>query len=285
MMNRACLMGAEIAFRLNLVHGRCVGLHTGRGGREILAGLVPRSAASSQAWLPPATRAGSRADSPCVKRFATSALSPARSWLPGAAHPHCPLALPAQSATSARLAVGLAGRPEDGASIGVDPGDLSASFRFGRGSPRPGSARPAHARAHPRRTGPAAKRAKKDHRRMVTLHFSLKEALYKAIDPLLGRHVGFHEASLTTRSDGSARSRSPCPRTTAHSPPLASGPRSRLTSSPPHGCNEPRRFPGRKLAIFTNSCSPRSPPCSEGKAGLTETNPSPLTSALCSCGE
>ncbi len=45
----------------------------------------------------------------------------------------------------------------------------------------------------------------KDHRRIVTLHFSLKEALYKAIDPLVGRHVGFHEASLTTLSDGSAQ--------------------------------------------------------------------------------
>jgi 4'-phosphopantetheinyl transferase EntD len=36
------------------------------------------------------------------------------------------------------------------------------------------------------------------------LHFSLKEALYKALDPLVGRHVGFQEASLTLLPDGSA---------------------------------------------------------------------------------
>jgi 4'-phosphopantetheinyl transferase EntD len=41
-------------------------------------------------------------------------------------------------------------------------------------------------------------------RRTVVLHFSLKEALYKAIDPLVGRHVAFHEASMTPLPDGSA---------------------------------------------------------------------------------
>ena len=74
----------------------------------------------------------------------------------------------------------------------------------------------------------------KDHRRMVTLHFSLKEALYKAINPLVGRHVAFHEASLTTLSDGSAQIAFACPGRGRFSA-AGFGPRLRLTFSPPHG--------------------------------------------------
>ncbi len=40
---------------------------------------------------------------------------------------------------------------------------------------------------------------------MVLLHFSLKESLYKAISPLVTRHVAFHEASMTPLPDGTAR--------------------------------------------------------------------------------
>jgi 4'-phosphopantetheinyl transferase EntD len=39
------------------------------------------------------------------------------------------------------------------------------------------------------------------------LHFSLKEALYKAIDPLVNRHVAFHEASMTPFPDGTVQIR------------------------------------------------------------------------------
>lgn len=40
-------------------------------------------------------------------------------------------------------------------------------------------------------------------RREIILHFSIKEALYKAINPLIGRYVSFQEASVLPRSDGS----------------------------------------------------------------------------------
>jgi len=40
-------------------------------------------------------------------------------------------------------------------------------------------------------------------RREVILHFSLKEALYKAINPIIGRYVSFQEASVLPRPDGS----------------------------------------------------------------------------------
>ena len=37
----------------------------------------------------------------------------------------------------------------------------------------------------------------------VLLAFSLKEAAYKAMDPLLGRSVGWHEVEVRPRADGS----------------------------------------------------------------------------------
>lgn len=40
-------------------------------------------------------------------------------------------------------------------------------------------------------------------RREIILHFSLKEAMYKAINPLIGRYVSFQEASVLPRCDGS----------------------------------------------------------------------------------
>jgi enterobactin synthetase component D len=41
----------------------------------------------------------------------------------------------------------------------------------------------------------------------VMLRFSLKEAIYKAIDPVLRRHVGFGEVRVTPRDDGTAEVR------------------------------------------------------------------------------
>jgi enterobactin synthetase component D len=40
-------------------------------------------------------------------------------------------------------------------------------------------------------------------RREIVLHFSIKEALYKAINPLIGRYVSFQEATVIPHSDGS----------------------------------------------------------------------------------
>ena len=41
--------------------------------------------------------------------------------------------------------------------------------------------------------------------RDVTLHFAIKEANYKAIDPIVRRYVGFTEVELEIRSDGGCR--------------------------------------------------------------------------------
>jgi 4'-phosphopantetheinyl transferase EntD len=39
--------------------------------------------------------------------------------------------------------------------------------------------------------------------REVTLHFAIKEAIYKAIDPIVRRYVGFTEVELAIAADGS----------------------------------------------------------------------------------
>jgi 4'-phosphopantetheinyl transferase EntD len=43
-----------------------------------------------------------------------------------------------------------------------------------------------------------------DRAREVLLRFSLKEAIYKALDPFVKRYVGFKEVSVSPRPDGSA---------------------------------------------------------------------------------
>jgi len=102
------------------------------------------------------------------------------------------------------LAVGLAAPREGGASIGVDLENCPPAFA---------SAEEARTRARPDiRTRVLTEDelarleqvSEEVRGRMVTLHFSLKEALYKAIDPLVRRHVAFHEASLTPLPDGTA---------------------------------------------------------------------------------
>lgn len=41
--------------------------------------------------------------------------------------------------------------------------------------------------------------------RVVTLHFSIKEAIYKAIDPFVQRYVGFHEVEVEPLVGGTVR--------------------------------------------------------------------------------
>ena len=42
-----------------------------------------------------------------------------------------------------------------------------------------------------------------DRGRAVTLRFAIKEAIYKAVDPIVNRYVGFTEVELEVRTDGS----------------------------------------------------------------------------------
>ena len=50
-----------------------------------------------------------------------------------------------------------------------------------------------------------AHEAPDERQRSVLLRFSAKESIYKAVDPFVKRYVGFKEAYVAPRSDGSAR--------------------------------------------------------------------------------
>jgi 4'-phosphopantetheinyl transferase EntD len=45
------------------------------------------------------------------------------------------------------------------------------------------------------------------HREFVHLHFAIKEAVYKAIDPLVRRYVGFREVEVLSFTGGAAEVR------------------------------------------------------------------------------
>jgi 4'-phosphopantetheinyl transferase EntD len=198
-------MGAEIAFRLNLVHGRCVGVRIpAEVDEKVLAALVPeeRRFVSTLArgrhasWI--AGRLALR------EAFRDLGIEPGPILATRRGAPALPSDLAGSISHKRTLAVGLAARREGGASIGVDLETSPPAFV---------STHEAHAQARPDvRTRVLTQDElvrlesvpEENRRRTVVLHFSLKEALYKAIDPLVCRHVAFHEASMTPLPDGSA---------------------------------------------------------------------------------
>ena len=196
-------MGAEIAFRLNLVHGRCVGVRIpGEVDEKILAELVPEERKFVSSLAPgrhPSWVAGRLA---LREAFRDLGIEPGRSSPPGAAHRRCRLTWSDLISHKRTLAVGLAARREGGASIGVDLENSPPAFA----SAQEAQVHPdVRARAHSGRADARLDRVPEKHRRRTVIcSSSLKEALYKAIDPLVGRHVAFHEASITPLPDGSA---------------------------------------------------------------------------------
>jgi 4'-phosphopantetheinyl transferase EntD len=198
-------MDVEIAFRLNLVHGRCVGVRIpGEVDESLLAMLVPEerkfvstlASARHPSWF--AGRLALR------EAFHDLGIAPGPILATGRGAPALPSDLAGSISHKRTLAVALAARRENGACVGVDlenSPSVFVSMQEARVQARPDIRTRVLTRDELARLESVPE---KDHRRMVTLHFSLKEALYKAIDPLVGRHVGFHEASLTLLPDGSA---------------------------------------------------------------------------------
>ena len=191
-------------FRIDLAHGRCVGVR------------VPSTVCASD--LPPL---------PEEERTFLRGLPAARqpTWLAGRIALHAALhdigldhgpvlatmrgapALPAMVTASIShkrtLAVALATPKTDGLSVGVDiepvptqpasPGEPSWNDRPDISSRVLTACE----------LGALANLPQPQRRREVVLHFSLKEALYKALDPIVGRHVSFQEATVLPAGDGS----------------------------------------------------------------------------------
>lgn len=199
-------MEGEIAFRRDLSHGRCVGVRIPSDvNDQVLALLIPDER-SFVATLAPARRPSWVAGRIALRqafRDLGIELGPVLPNKYGA--PELPRDLVGSISHKKTLAVGLAAHAQGQTHIGVDIEDIPAVYA---------SLDEARAQARPDiRTRVLTRHEllrleaipEQEHRRVVLLHFSLKESLYKAINPLVTRHVSFHEASMTPLPDGTAQ--------------------------------------------------------------------------------
>jgi 4'-phosphopantetheinyl transferase EntD len=201
-------MEAEIAFRLNLVHGRCVGVRIPSEVDEpLLQRLVPEERALFATLAParqPSWIAGRLA---LHEAFRDLGIEPGPILANPRGAPRVPPDLTGSISHKRTLAVGLAARREQGSCIGVDLENsppLFTSVEEARNQSRPDVRMRVLTKEELVRLEQIPEEAR---RRSVMLHFSLKEALYKAIDPLVNRHVAFHEASMTPFPDGTVQIR------------------------------------------------------------------------------
>jgi 4'-phosphopantetheinyl transferase EntD len=181
----------EVTFRLDLPHGRCVGV--------VIPEALP---AAALAALPSEERAAAERMSEARRPSFVAGRLALRAALADLGLPQAPIAigdrgaplLPAGAVGSIShkrtLAVGLAA-PAAGQHIGVDveedaPLRVDVSRRVLTADEEAvlaGAAPEARARA-------------------VLMHLSAKESIYKALDPFVHRHVSFKEAALVPRAGG-----------------------------------------------------------------------------------
>ena len=196
-------MPAEITFRIDLPHGRCVGARipdvvdpasTALLASEEQAFLDTLSAARKPTWL-----AGRVALHAALADIGID-VGPILSTQRGA--PALPDHVCGSISHKRTLAVGLAARNIDDLSLGVDiepvptippnPVEPGWDNRPDISSRVMTAEELAHLATVPERL----------RRREVVLCFSIKEALYKAINPRLGRYVSFQEATVHAHPDG-----------------------------------------------------------------------------------
>ena len=188
-------MAVEVAFDLELVHGRCVGVAIPVGPElEALAegALEAEERSCADGWAPPrrrtwiAGRAALRGALARVGLHAPAVLADDR----GA--PSLPAGIAGSVSHKERLAVALVAR-EDTARIGVDLElDVAPRVDIARKVLRPEELAELSALPQAARTA------------QLLLRFSAKEAIYKALDPFVRRYVAFHEVSVRPHDDGGA---------------------------------------------------------------------------------
>jgi enterobactin synthetase component D len=199
-------MDGELAFRLDLVHGRCVGVRIPTEvDDQVLRLLVPEERAFAN-QVPPARRCSWVAGRIALRQaFRDLGIEPGPILPNKHGAPALPPDLVGSISHKKTLAVGLVARAQAQSHIGVDVEDIPpvyATVEQARAEARP------DIRTRVLTTDELARLQavpEQEQRRMVILHFSLKESLYKAINPLVTRHVAFHEASMTPHPDGTAR--------------------------------------------------------------------------------
>jgi 4'-phosphopantetheinyl transferase EntD len=197
-------MSADIVFRVDLPHGRCVGVRipsaTERAETPLLADeerafLETLAAARRPTWL-----AGRVALHAALQDLALDC-GPILATRRGA--PELPERVTGSISHKRTLAVALAARKDRGLSLGVDIEPIP--------SVPPAATEPVWDNRPdissrvmtPEELAVLTSVPESLRRREVVLHFSIKEALYKAINPLIGRYVSFQEATVIPHSDGS----------------------------------------------------------------------------------
>jgi len=198
------IMSADILFRVDLPHGRCVGVRVPgaaeRGDMSCLVGeernfLATLSPARRPTWL-----AGRIALHAALQDLQVDA-GPILATKRGA--PELPEGVTGSISHKRTLAVGLAARLDRGLSLGVDIEPIPA---LPPSPTEPGWDNRPDISSHimtPEELSALAAVPNSLRRREVILHFSIKEALYKAINPRIGRYVSFQEATVLPRCDGS----------------------------------------------------------------------------------
>jgi enterobactin synthetase component D len=197
-------MPADIVFRVDLPHGRCVGVRVPSANEKVDTPHLPPEEIDFLASLGPVRRptwlAGRIAMHAALLDLGLDS-GPILSTQRGA--PELPAGVTGSISHKRTLAVALAARQQDSLSLGVDIEPIPAipaSLTEPNWDNRPDIS--SRVMTPPElailATVPDSLR-----RREIVLHFSIKEALYKAINPLIGRYVSFQEATVLPASDGS----------------------------------------------------------------------------------
>jgi enterobactin synthetase component D len=190
-------MVLDLAFDLELEHGRCVGIWIPEGEEAIreLGATLAREEGEYAKGLSPLRRrtwvGGRAALRAALARAGFDLPSPVLSDDRGA-----PMLGPGISGSithKERIAAALVARAE-GSRVGVDV-EHDAAGQQDIASRVLADDEISELAAHDLQS-----RA-----REVLLRFSAKEAIYKALDPFVRRYVGFKEVSVATREDGGAR--------------------------------------------------------------------------------
>ena len=186
----------DVAFDLELAHGRCVGVR--------LSGAVGAVEALAEAALLPEERAYAASLSSVRRRtwmggrialrqaLAREGIGAPPVLADGRGAPALPPGVAGSVSHKEDMAVALVSR-EPVAKLGVDverdaPGKLDISKKV----------------LTDEELLELAKLGSSERAREVLLRFSAKESIYKALDPFVRRYVGFREVALALRADGTA---------------------------------------------------------------------------------
>jgi enterobactin synthetase component D len=196
-------MAADIAFRIDLPHGRCVGVHVPTSIEPSDLMVLPDEERAFLESLPPARRAtwlAGRIALRAALRDVGIEVGPILATHRGA--PELPDGVTGSISHKRTLAVALTAPKQDGLSLGVDiepiPAISPGLSELGWDNRPDISSRI----MTPDELTALAAIPEQQRQREVVLHFSVKEALYKALNPLVGRYVSFQEATLCPRPDG-----------------------------------------------------------------------------------